>query len=272
MIVFVILLLLLLLVGIAMIIYSNSELQKMKVDEKLTDYFNSSYFVFTRKSYNEIITNKGTNGEYKIFSKLRPYEEIGEKFLFNVYLPREDGTTAKIDMLFITTKGIFVIESKNYRGDITGGYDDFWWNQKVGTLNFKFYNPIMQINTQVEVLKKYLPDDLPIYSVVVFSDKCGIYHLPELPRNQFVVNIAHLNILVNEILNNNEDIISYRDVVEIQKALFEYSQAPEYVKAKNIEDNNNMLKLHENERDAEKVPVAYSLKDLLDNGKVLVSE
>ena len=42
------------------------------------------------------------------------------KVLRNVYIPKEDGETTEIDLLFITAKGIFVLESKNYSGWIFG--------------------------------------------------------------------------------------------------------------------------------------------------------
>ena len=135
------LLLLFLFIGIVMYVYADDQIQKMEQEEKLKDYLYSSYYIFTRKSYREMLTDKGTNGEYKIYSRLRPYEQYGGRFLFNLYLPKKDGNTTEIDMLFITPKCAFVIESKNYRGEITGNYDDIFWNQKLGaTMNFKFYN------------------------------------------------------------------------------------------------------------------------------------
>ena len=37
----------------------------------------------------------------------------GGKILRNVYVPKEDGETIEINLLFITPKDIFVLESKN---------------------------------------------------------------------------------------------------------------------------------------------------------------
>ena len=142
MIVFVILLLIV--IGTAIAIYADDQMQKMKEEEILNDYYRTSYYVFTQKRYNEILHNKGTYGEYTTYKQLRPYETAGGKFLFNLYLPKEDGTTSEIDMLFITTKGAFVIESKNLSGYISGNPDEFWWNQKFSNnISFKFYNPIL---------------------------------------------------------------------------------------------------------------------------------
>ena len=262
MIVFVIILLIV--IGTAIALYADSQIQRMKEEDILNDYYRTSYFVFTQKKYSEIFKNKGTYGEYSTYSQLRPYERLGGKFLFNVYLPKEDGTTSEIDMLFITDKGIFVIESKNLSGFISGEPDEFWWNQKIGNnINFKFYNPIMQNDTHIKVLKEHLPDNLPIYSIVVFSDMCSLKKMPELPKDVFVINKSSLFILVKELLSNNEQVISNRDVDEIQKALFPYSQVSESVKAKHIDDINRMLNEHKNDKSSCEKDKVFGLKEVL---------
>ena len=49
------------------------------------------------------------------------------KILKNIYIPKDDGTTTEVDLLFITQKGIFVIESKNYIGYIFGSEKQYKW-------------------------------------------------------------------------------------------------------------------------------------------------
>ena len=44
----------------------------------------------------------------------------GGKILRNVYVPKGDGEMAEIDVMCVTGKGVFVIESKNYSGWIFG--------------------------------------------------------------------------------------------------------------------------------------------------------
>ena len=52
------------------------------------------------------------------------------KILFNLYIPTADGKYTQVDILFISPKGIFVIESKNYSGTIIGNEYDEKWNTK----------------------------------------------------------------------------------------------------------------------------------------------
>ncbi len=238
--------LLLTIVGAAIAIYADDQIQRMKEEEKLDNYHRTSYFVFTQKKYEDLISNKGDYGEYSVYSKLKAYEQFGGKFLFNLYLPKEDDSTSEIDLLFLTPKGLFVIESKNYEGFISGGEEDFYWTQKLGTqVNIKFYNPVMQNANHVATLKKYVPDNLPIYSIVVFSDKCRLSCGRITQNDTYVINKAYLPMLVKELLDNSEMIISFREVNGLQEALFPYSQVSDEVKQNHIENINRMLKEHD---------------------------
>ena len=56
---------------------------------------------------------KGAYGEMLIeneLNRLTPYGQ-GEKILRNIYIPKDDGSTSEIDVLYISRKGIFVFES-----------------------------------------------------------------------------------------------------------------------------------------------------------------
>ena len=64
----------------------------------------------------------GSYGEKLTAKELKRVNFFGRKgkILRNVYLPKENGQTSEIDLLYITEKGIFVFESKNYSGWIFG--------------------------------------------------------------------------------------------------------------------------------------------------------
>ena len=49
------------------------------------------------------------------------------KVLRNIYVPKDNNETSEIDVIFITQKGIFVIESKNYSGWIFGDEKSSYW-------------------------------------------------------------------------------------------------------------------------------------------------
>ena len=57
----------------------------------------------------------GRFGKYMTtYRNLRRYEKEGTRFLFNLYIPKGENGTTEIDMLMLSTKGLFVFESKNY--------------------------------------------------------------------------------------------------------------------------------------------------------------
>ena len=71
---------------------------------KTNTYRKSSYYQATKTAWHNVWLDAGRKGEYLIFQVLRHYEEQGARFLFNCYLPKDDGTTTEIDVLMIHEK------------------------------------------------------------------------------------------------------------------------------------------------------------------------
>ncbi len=91
------------------------------------------------------------------------------QLLKNVTLPTEGGTT-QIDHIIVSQYGIFVIETKNYRGWIFGSEHLKTWTQSIYGKKYSFQNPLHQNYKHVKVLQKLLKlDDDKIFSVIVFG-------------------------------------------------------------------------------------------------------
>ena len=130
-------------------------------------YKSSNYYKITNNSYLSVLFNKGTNGEYKLYQNLKFFETMECKFLFNLYIPRENGKTSEIDLIMLHQKGLFVFESKNYSGWIFGNENNKKWTQTLPTgygesHKEQFYNPIMQNATHISAVRKYIDDTIPI--------------------------------------------------------------------------------------------------------------
>ena len=99
--------------------------------------------------------------------------------LRNVYIPTKDGETTEIDVLYLTLKGVFVLESKNYSGWIFGNDQERNWTQSLagGRNKSRFPNPVWQNATHVRWLAKYLPEGVPLFPIVVFSQRCALKKL-----------------------------------------------------------------------------------------------
>jgi hypothetical protein len=90
--------------------------------------------------------------------------------LNHVTLRLEDGTT-QIDHVLVSRFGIFVIETKDYKGWIFAGPRDRYWTQVLYRAKFKFQNPLRQNHRHVRAIQALL-DFLPRNAVrpaVVFT-------------------------------------------------------------------------------------------------------
>ena len=97
-------------------------------------------FVFIRVYKAKI---KGYIGEKQVSKRLRKLNKRKYKVLNNVLLKTANGST-QIDHVVISIYGIFVIETKNYKGLIFGSENDENWTQVIYKNKGKFRNPIKQ--------------------------------------------------------------------------------------------------------------------------------
>ena len=82
----------------------------------------------------------------------------------NLYLPKDNGETSEIDVIFITQKGIFVFESKNYSGWIFGDDKGKNWTAMLPNKQKNyFYNPIKQNKTHLKWMREYVGENVPLF-------------------------------------------------------------------------------------------------------------
>lgn len=95
----------------------------------------------------------------------------GVQYVINDFKMRvADGHTVQVDHILINSRGIFVIETKNYSGRIYGKENSLEWTQVLnyGKVKNKLYNPLKQNKSHVYHISKLLPFGIPIRSAVVF--------------------------------------------------------------------------------------------------------
>ena len=73
----------------------------------------------------------------------------------DVIIPSTHGTT-QVDHILVSPFGIFVVETKNYKGWIYGSEDQSTWTQVIYKSKHKFQNPLRQTHRHKKVLSKYL--------------------------------------------------------------------------------------------------------------------
>lgn len=128
----------------------------------------------------------------------------------DLILQTEYGTT-QIDHVVISVYGIFVIETKNYKGWIFGNEYGEQWTKNMYGKKFSFRNPLKQNYAHVKALqeKMNLPENKFI-SIVAFSGSCEI----KVKTNKHVIYIGQLKRIIQ----------TYNEVVfrEDELAMLEY--------------------------------------------------
>ena len=164
----------------------------------------------------------------------------GCRFLFNVYLPTRNGETTEADILVIGRFGIIVIESKNYSGWIYGNEQNSQWTQtlaggKTVTKN-RFYNPIWQNRAHILAIADYLKSNLPMYSMVVFSERCELKEIHWTTPGVHVIHRNELRRYADAIVDGAPHVLSDADVADIWSRLYPLSQVDSGVKAAHVTD------------------------------------
>ncbi len=204
------------------------------------DYKSGTYFQITKLPYISVRNNLGRYGEYLTYKYLRKYEKDGAKFLFNIYIPKEDGQTTEIDVLMISKKGVFVFESKNYSGWIFGNEKQQYWYQTLPkgrgrSHKERFFNPIMQNKSHIKHLIPLLPENTPIKSIIVFSERCTLKSIDIYSDNVIVANRGLVYSVVTKQFNATpSDLLSTDTIEEIYDKLYPLTQVSESTKARHI--------------------------------------
>ena len=210
-----------------------------------TEYTQTNYYKITKKSFHTVCFNKGYRGEYYTYKHLRHLEKDNVKFLFNVYIPKLNGTTSEIDMLMICPKGILVFESKNYSGWIFGNENQKTWCQTLPRGRYRshkehFYNPIMQNHSHIKHLQIFLKEQISMHSIIVFSERCTLKRLQIQSKDVRVIKRHEVATVVSNICNNTvTKQLDDKDILDIYERLYPFTQVNQLVKEQHIANIHN---------------------------------
>ena len=129
---------------------------------------------------------KGKIGEFAVSTHVKLYLDKEYIVLNDCTLPDEQNKTTQIDHILLSPYGLFVIETKNYKGWIFGSERQKIWTQKIYKKSYPFQNPLHQNYKHQKVLQEILGDLIApelIHSVVVFMPDCEFK--TQMPTNVF---------------------------------------------------------------------------------------
>ena len=158
---------------------------------------------------------KGSIGEYKVASKLKRLNKK-EYLVLNDILLKNGDLTTQIDHIVISKSGIYVIETKNYKGWIHGHQNSEYWTQTIYKNKSKLRNPIKQNWVHVFAIKKTLSEYnyIKYFPIVVFTGDCKLKNVTS------TLPVVYDNKLIRTIKNSNEqESLSYSQMESISDKL-----------------------------------------------------
>ena len=113
----------------------------------------------------------GQNGERIVESVLK--EQLQDRVIIfnNLTLQDQKKKSFQIDHLIIADNGIWVIETKNWKGRIYGRTESEEWTQYLADIGEykKYYNPVKQNRKHLEKIRELIGDSVLIFSLIVFT-------------------------------------------------------------------------------------------------------
>lgn len=184
---------------------------------------------------------KGFIGEQIVSGELRQLPEKEYRVLNDVLLKSEYGTT-QIDHVIVSVYGIFVVETKNYKGWITGSEFSENWTKNMFGKKYSFRNPIKQNFAHIKVLQditnfshdKFIP-------IVVFSGNATI----KVKTNSPVIYMRELKQTIEKFRERKlgeSDVAFWTEVIQ-KNAITDRKARRQHVKAvqEKIADNRNKV-------------------------------
>lgn len=192
---------------------------------------------------------KGVIGEKSISSILYFLDKSKYKVINDIVLKK--GTkTSQIDHIVISDFGIFVIETKNYKGWIVGNENSEYWTQVLFKRKERIFNPIRQNLGHINALKNCLSSysNINYIPIVVFLTKSEIkvnsttdvinshqliatikkyyeINLTETQKEEIFQKIKDANVVGT--YDNNKHVKSIKKLVQKRKTFIQENKCPE---------------------------------------------
>jgi hypothetical protein len=155
----------------------------------------------------------GNIGERQVAGALRRSFKGIPHYLFNDILIADGDKITQIDHVVLSTKGIFVIETKNLKGWIFGHPGNRTWTQTIYGRKYRMYNPLRQNHKHVKMMEKALSlEPRFFHSLVVFTNKCEI----KTPMPHNVLYPYELRKYINA---HNSTYLAKEEVIELVEKL-----------------------------------------------------
>lgn len=173
--------------------------------------------------------SKGAVGERRVANKLQKRLNDDYVIINDITIPSENGTT-QIDHIVLSQYGIFIIETKNYKGWITGTDKAEYWVKNMYGYKYQFRNPLKQNYAHQKALQSLLSlRQFCFHPIVVFSNSARL----RTHCNGIVVNNRHL---IDAILQYKDIVIPKQDISAIADKICQAALTDKDTKKKHVQN------------------------------------
>ena len=180
-----------------------------------------------------LIPSKGEMAEIRVHNVLIELPE--DYYVIDNVIIGNNNYSSQIDHVVVSPYGIFVIETKGYKGWIYGGENAQYWTQNIYGYKYQLYNPILQNQGHVKALMKILPS-IPndfFIPIVCFNNDASIF---VKVQNHIVINRRKLK---NTIKRYNTPIISSENKEKIIRAITSHMKVGKEVEKTHVYNARN---------------------------------
>jgi len=159
---------------------------------------------------------KGARGEHRVARRLRRLNKNDYKVYNDIYV-KSKGRSIQIDHLVLSVYGIFVIETKTYKGWIFGHENSKYWTQTLFKKKYKIYNPILQNWSHINFFRNISVDfkHLNYFSIIVFAGSA------KLKKVKASVPVIYKGELLRTIRKKQEICLTHHQLGKIDNRIIE---------------------------------------------------
>lgn len=148
---------------------------------------------------------------------------------------------------------------------------------------YSFYNPIKQNQTHIKWLRNYIGEEIPLFSIIVFSERCELKKVTIMSQDIKVIKRDFTYAAVRDIWNKNEDCLSGEEVESLYENLRKLTKVSKETKEVHIQSIKNrysdseketlcskeiIMDVEETKKEIENKEVETTVSENLDTGKI----
>ncbi|MCA1066123.1 NERD domain-containing protein (plasmid) [Rossellomorea sp. AcN35-11] len=176
---------------------------------------------------------KGATGERmvaRVLSNLGPEYRV----INDIVISNKNGNSTQLDHVVVSPYGIFVIETKNYKGWIFGYENAKQWTQTIYKRKDKFLNPIIQNKGHIRALSYLLKKQKYFHSIIVFGNEATFKFNDSFDSAE----VVYMRQLATVVRKHNEKVFTDTQVSEMYQAIIGAAKSGEEVSQKHVASLN----------------------------------